>query len=143
MRSFKFPFLLLLLSACFAVGASRDTEQIKFPSDNPAFSFALPAGWTHKTDDSGNLSCDPGDESGYTFTLLPWKEVTTERKLKAQLPEILETFAEGAKVKNLERGEVESTKNKNGVPFSGIRGSGKSSEIDFKFQVQGFEAQKG
>lgn len=142
MRSFRFAFLLLLLSTCFAVGASRDSEQIKFPTENPAFNFVLPSGWTHNTDDTGNLSCDPADESGYTFTLLPW-DVTTERKLKAQLPEILETFADGAKVKDLERGEVESTKNKNGVRFTGIRGTGTSSGIDFNFQVQGLEAQKG
>lgn len=144
MRSLRYvPVLVLLTFTCFSAALTPKQAQLKFPSENPTFSLALPSGWTAKPDKSGNLDCDPGDDSGYSFSIILLEQVTSQDQLKALLPEIAKKMAEGAKIKNLELGDVDSTKNENGVPFIGIRGDGKSEGTEFVLVMQGFEPQKG
>ena len=52
-------------------------------------------------------------------------------------------MASGAKIKNFELGEMESSTNGNGIRCTGMRGDGKSEGTDFVVHVHAFEPQKG
>ena len=117
--------------------------RIKFPNNDPKFTLELPAKWTYADDKDGNLDCDPGDDSGYVFSILILDQIHSMKELKAALPALAKSMGEGAKIKNLELGDVETDKNGNDISFSGIRGDGKTEGIEFVVMVHGFEAQKG
>ena len=138
-------FLALLTFTCLSFSVSRTSadEKIKFPTDEPTFTMELPAKWTSKPDKDGNLDADPGDDSGYMLSILLLPHITSQKELRAALPDLAKSMADGAKLKSFEVGDVDTDKNGNGVTFTGIRGDGKVDGTDFVVFVHGFEPQKG
>ena len=146
MHSLKHRLLLALVTfTClsFAVARTSVDGKVKFPADNPTFTVEFPANWTYQPDADGNLDCDPGDDSGYILSILLLPHITSQKELKAALPGLAKSMADGAKLKNFELGDVDTDKNGNGITFTGIRGDGKSDGTDFVVFVHGFEPKKG
>ena len=144
LTSRSFVALLLLFTCLSFAGARTSVDgKVKFPADEPTFTVEFPAGWTYEADKDGNLDCNPGGDSEYTMSILILKDVKTEKDLKALVPKLADSMASGAKIKNFEVGDVESSTNGNGIRFTGIRGDGKAEGTDFVVLVHAFEAKKG
>ena len=146
MHSLKHRLLLVLLTCTcvsFALARSSVVGKVKFPADEPTFTVEFPKGWTYSADKDGNLDCDPGDESGYVLSILLLPHISSQKELRAALPELAKSMADGAKLKGFEVGDVDTDKNGHGVTFTGIRGDGTSDGTDFVVFVHGFEPQKG
>ncbi len=142
----KFGLTLALLTCtCLSLATARTDEEgkVKFPVNDPVFTLELPAGWTHKTDKDGNLDCEPSEKADYAFSVLILKDITNLKDLKASLPVVAKSMADGMKLKNFELGDVETDKNGNDIPFYGIRGDGKSDGNEFVVFVHAFEPKKG
>jgi hypothetical protein len=137
--------LALLMFTClsFAVARTSVDGKVKFPADDATFTIEFPSGWTYQPDKDGNLDCAPGGDSEYTMSILILKDVKTDKELKALVPKLAESMASGAKIKNFEVGDVESSTNGNGIRFTGIRGDGKVEGTDFVVLVHAFETKKG
>lgn len=137
--------LALLVSLFLSPAGARTSEdgKVKFPADNPAFTIEFPADWTYQADKDGNLDCKPGDDSEYAFSILILKDIHDAKSLKAVLPQVAKSMAEGAKIKNFEVGDVDTDTNGNDITFTGIRGDGKVEGVDFVVVVHAFEPQKG
>ena len=146
MHILRSRFLLALLTfTCLSFATARTSVdgKVKFPADEPTFTIEFPAGWTYQPDKDGNLDCDPGDDSGYAFSIVILENVTNEKQLRASLPKLANAMADSVKLKNFELGDVEKDKNGNDVSFYGLRGDGKTEGIDFMVMVHAFEAKKG
>ncbi len=145
MHSIKSRLLIAFLTAaCFSFAVAKTSEgKVKFPADEPTFTVEFPAGWTCKADKDGNLDCDPGDDSGYVLSILLLNEIGSTKELKAMLPKLATSMAEGAKIKNFQLGDVETSTNGNELPFTGVTGDGKVEGIDFVVMVHAFEPKKG
>ena len=137
--------LALLMFTClsFAVARTSADGKVKFPADDPTFTIEFPAKWTYSADKDGNLDCDPGDGSGYAFSIVIMDGVKNEKELRAALPKLAKAMADSAKLKNFETGDVEKDKNGSDIPFWGLRGDGKTEGIDFMVMVHAFEPKKG
>ncbi len=135
--------LLTFFSCSIAVARTSEDGKVKFPAESPTFTVEFPAGWTYEADKDGNLDCKPEGDSDYAFSILILKHVTNVKELKASLPDLAKSMADGMKLKNFELGDVDTDKNGNGVTFTGIRGDGKADGIEFVVFVHGFEPQKG
>ncbi len=146
MQSLKHRLLVAFLTfTCLSLAVARTSVdgKVKFPADEPTFTLELPAGWTYEADKDGNLDCAPGDDSGYMLTVLLLPQISSQKELKAALPKLAKTMADGAKLKNFATSDVESDKNGNGISFSGIAGQGEMEGTDFVVFVHGFETKKG
>lgn len=139
----SFLTLLTVIGLSFGAVAAADARPIKFPKEEPTFTLTLPEEWTSKTDKDGNLDCDPGDDSGYYFGIILMEDVTDKATVKELLPTVAKKMAAGAKIKNLELGDIEVTKNEQKVSFIGISGEGKAAGVDYVVVLHAFEAKKG
>jgi hypothetical protein len=135
--------LLTLTCLFFAMATTSVAGRIKFPNNDPTFTLELPAKWTFEDDKNGFLNCYPGDDSGYAFSILILEHIHSQKELKAALPELAKSMADGAKIKDFQLGKVDSDKNGNGVSFTGVTGDGKVEGVDFVVMVHAFEPQKG
>ena len=135
--------LLTLTCLSIAMAGTTLAAKVKFPSADPAFTVEFPPGWTHKTDKDGNLNCEPGDDSGFAFSILVLPGIHTEKELKAVLPNLAKSMASGATLKDFSLGDIDNTENGNGIRFIGMTGEGKVSGVDFVVLVNGFEPEKG
>jgi hypothetical protein len=123
--------------------ATSFAKRMQFPYNDPTFSLEMPGKGTFSDDEDGTVQCDPNDDSGYVVSILNLKDVHTQSELKAALPKLVKAMAQGAKIKNLEVGDVTTGKNGNGISFTGQRGDGKTDGMDFVVMVHAFEAKKG
>jgi hypothetical protein len=139
------PFVALLTLTCLSIAVARTSVdgKVKFPAGNPTFTIEFPSGWTYKADKDGNLDCDPGDDSGYALSILLLDGIQNTKDLKAALPKLAKSMAEGAKIKDFQLGDVDTSTNGNDVSFTGITGDGKVEGIDFVVMVHAFEPKKG
>ena len=135
----------LLLFTCLSLAGARTSRdgKVKFPADEPTFTVEFPVGWTYQPDKDGNLDCDPGDDSGYAFSIVILDNVSSEKELRATLPKLANAMAQSAKLKEFEVGDIEKDQNGNGISFLGLRGDGKADGIDFMVMVHAFEPKKG
>jgi hypothetical protein len=139
----SFLTLLTVTGLFFGAFSTADARPIKFPKEEPTFSLTLPEKWTSKTDKDGNLDCDPEDDSGYYFGVLLLEGITDKGALKELLPAVAKKMAAGAKIKNLELGDIETSKNDHKVSFTGRSAEGKSDGVKFVIVLHAFEPQKG
>ena len=135
--------LLTLTCFLFAMASTSFAGRIKFPNNDPTFTLQLPPKWTFADDKDGNLDCDPGDDSGYAFSIVILANVKSQKELKAGVSELAKEMSKAAKIEDFELGKVETGKNGEGIPFTGVRGDGKVAGTDFVVMVHGFEAKKG
>jgi hypothetical protein len=71
-----------IIAACLfvSVTVSLEAKRIKFPEENPDFSFKLPDGWTMEADKDGDLVCKSGDSPGITLNVNRMNQTFAEVK---------------------------------------------------------------
>jgi hypothetical protein len=136
-------FVALLACLSFAMAKTSVAGKVKFPSDEPAFTVEFPSGWTCGSDKDGTLNCDPRDDSGWAFSIVPLTEVHSKKELKAELPQLARSMASGASLKDFKMGDLDTTENGSRIRFIGAKGKGNADGAPFVVLVNGFEAQKG
>jgi hypothetical protein len=136
---------LLLLAASFLIAASPNlrAKTIKYPEKDPAFSITLPDGWTAKPDKDGNLDCQAGDDSKFSFSIIASPNITSDEELKSYLPKLAATMAEGAKLKGLKVGDVKEMTTANKVKLMGLNATGQTEGVEMVISLAGFAPAKG
>jgi hypothetical protein len=115
-------------------------KTIKFPAENPDFSFDLPEGWAMEADKSGDLVCKSGDG---VLTLNLSKMNQSFAKVKERLPALGKTFTEVFKMTKVEAKDLGDDKNKKGVKESIYLVKGKWSDMDFVAVLRAFDPKDG
>lgn len=135
---------LLLLAATFLIAASPSllAKTIKFPEKDPAFSITLPDGWTAKADKDGNLDCQAGDGSKFSFSIIASSNITSDEELKSYLPKLAATMSEGAKLEGLKIGEVKEMTTAKKVKLMGLNAHGQTEGVEMVISLAGFAPAK-
>lgn len=135
--------LLILASLFIATSLSLNAKTFKYPEKDPAFSITLPDGWTAVPDKDGNLDCQSGDGSKFSFSIIDSKNITSDADLKTYLPKLAETMGEGAKLKDLKVGEVKEMTTANKVKLMGLNAHGQTEGVEMVISLAGFAPSKG
>ena len=135
-------FLLLAATLLLATALTLNAKTIKYPEKDPSFSITLPDDWTAKPDKDGNLDCQAGDGSKFSFSIVPSKEVNTEADLKAFLPKLAQGMADGAKMEKTKVGEVGEMTNAKKVKLFGLNANGATSGVDMVISLAAFAPKK-
>ena len=135
--------LLILASLLIASSLGLSAKTFKYPEKDPAFSITLPDGWTAAPDKDGNLDCQSGDGSKFSFSIIDSKNITSDGELKAYLPKLAETMGEGAKLKDLKVGDVKEMTNANKVKLMGLNAHGETEGVKMVISLAGFAPAKG
>lgn len=135
--------LLTLASLLIATSLSLSAKTFKYPEKDPAFSITLPDGWTAVPDKDGNLDCQSGDGSKFSFSIIDSKNITSDAELKTYLPKLAETMGEGAKLKGLKVGDVKEMTTANKVKLMGLNAHGQTEGVDMVISLAGFAPAKG
>src|SRR5437660_6311775 len=122
--------LLLAATLLLATALNLNAKTIKYPEKDPAFSITLPDDWTAKPDKDGNLDCQAGDGSKFSFSLVPTKDLNKEDDLKAYLPKLAQGMADGAKIADVKIGEMREMMTANKVKLFGLDAKGATSGVD-------------
>jgi hypothetical protein len=138
----KTPFIFAA-SLLVASSLSLQAKTIKYPEKNSAFSITLPDGWTATPDKDGNLDCQAGDGSKFSFSIIASTNITTDAELKTYLPKLAETMGEGAKLEDLKIGDVKEMTTANKVKLIGLNANGQTEGIDMVISLAGFAPTKG
>jgi hypothetical protein len=134
--------LLILASFLIATSLSLSAKTIKYPEKDPSFSITLPDGWTTKADKDGNLDCTAGDGSNFSFSIISSENITSDEELKAFLPKLAQTMADGAKLKDLKVGEMKEMTNANKVKLMGLNAHGQTEGVAMVISLAGFAPSK-
>lgn len=135
-------FLLLAATLFFATALNLNAKTIKYPEKDPVFSITLPDDWTTKPDKDGNLDCQAGDGSKFSFSIVPSKDVNTEADLKAFLPKLAQGMADGAKMEKTKVGDVGEMTNAKKVKLFGLNANGATSGVDMVITLAAFAPKK-
>jgi|ERR1043166_1945916 hypothetical protein len=108
-------FLSKSFLTCLTVGflfltLSLQAKTVKFPADDPAFSFNLPDGWTTEPGPEGRLYCTAGDGSEFKIGFVASPGVKSEDDAKELLPKILKSMSDAMKCENYKASEAKSGK---------------------------------
>lgn len=105
-------FLTCLAAGCFflAPALSLQAKTVKFPADDPAFSFSLPDGWTTETGPDGRLYCAAGDGSDFKIGFVASPGVKSADDAKELLPKILKGMSDAMKGENYKASEAQTGK---------------------------------
>jgi hypothetical protein len=134
--------LILAASLLLAASLGLQAKTIKYPEKDSAFSITLPDGWTATPDKDGNLDCQSGDGSKFSFSIIASTNITTDEELKTYLPKLAQTMAEGAKLKDLKVGDLKEMTTPNKVKLMGLNANGQTDGVDMVISLAGF-ATKG
>jgi len=103
--------------ACLAAGSlvlapaiSLQAKTVKFPADDPAFSFTLPDGWTTESGPEGRIYCTAGDGSEFKVGFVSSPGVKSVDDAKDLLPKILRGMSDAMKCEGYKAGEAKSGK---------------------------------
>ncbi|MEY2494840.1 MAG: hypothetical protein QOJ45_1332 [Verrucomicrobiota bacterium] len=131
------------IAACLFVSAilPLQAKTIKFPADNPDFSFKLPEGWTMEADKDGDLVCKSGDAPALTLNVNKMNQ--NFAKVKEQLPDLGKIFTKAAKMTNVEAKDLGDDTNKNNVKGSIYIVKGKSSGQGITAELLAIEPKDG
>lgn len=132
-----------LIAACLFVSLTNSLEakRIKFPEDEPAFSFKLPEGWTMEADKDGDLVCKSGDSPGITLNVNKMNQ--TFEQVKESLPDLGKTFSKAAKMTGVESKDLGDDTNKQGVKGTIFVVKGKSSGQGVTAELLAIEPKTG
>jgi len=132
-------YLTIAVALFLSAISSLQAKTVKFPADEPDFSFKLPDGWTMDADKDGDLVCKSSD--GLTLNVNKMNQ--TFAKVKEQLPELGKTFAKAAEMKQVETKDLGDDTNKNGVKGSIYVIKGKSSDQGVMAELLAIEPKAG
>jgi hypothetical protein len=118
-------FLTCLAAGClFLVPAlSLQAKTVKFPADDPAFSFTLPDGWTTESGPEGRIYCTAGDGSEFKIGFVSSPGVKSVDDAKQLLPKILKGMSDAMKCEGYKASEAKSGKIGD-LSFIAMEGSG-------------------
>ena len=136
---------LFLTSLVVNIALPAFADTVKVPADAPVYSLNLPDGWKHESDKDGDLICTPADTTSgpYVVRVIAMPAVHSKDDMKSRLPALAKSMGETTKQTEFEVGDLEDTKNDNGVEFTGLRADGKTPEGENKVTVlHAFEPQK-
>jgi len=136
-------FLLLAATLLLATVLNLNAKTIKYPEKDPSFSITLPDDWTAKPDKDGNLDCQAGDGSKFSFSIVPSKEVNTEADLKAFLPKLAQGLVDGAKIENVKIGDIREMTTTKKVKLFSLDAKGATSGVDYVITLAAFAPKKG
>jgi len=137
MRKFFPAIAVILLGLVLPVQA----KTIKFPADDPAFTFKLPDDWTMEVDKDGDLICKSGEHIGLRFNVNQLHQKFAQAK--ASLPELGQVFAKSAKLEEVETQEMGNSTNKNGVKGTIYVVKGKTSGRHLMAELLAIEPKPG
>ena len=105
-------FLTCLTAGCLflAPALSLQAKTVKFPADDPAFSFTLPDGWTTESGPDGRLYCTAGDGSEFKIGFVASPGLKTDADAKELLPKILKGMSDAMKCEGYKASEAKSGK---------------------------------
>src|ERR1044072_6242207 len=95
-------FLLLALSP------SLQAKKVEFPTDDPAFTFNLPDGWTTEDGPDGRIYCTASD--GFKIAFVASPGVKNDAYAKDMLPKVLTAMSDAMKCQNYKADETRSGK---------------------------------
>jgi hypothetical protein len=134
---------------CLAAGSlflapafSLQAKTVKFPADDPAFSFTLPDGWTTETGKDGRLYCTAGDGSEFKIGFVASPGVKSDDDAKALLPKILTGMSEAMKCENYKASEAKSGK-MGDLSFIAMEGHGTVSGTEMVLNAMIFSLSPG
>jgi hypothetical protein len=118
-------FLTCLTAGCLflAPAISLQAKTVKFPADDPAFSFTLPDGWTTETGKDGRLYCTAGDGSEFKVGFVASPGVKSDGDAKELLPKILQGMSDAMKCENYKASEAQTGK-MGAISFIAMEGHG-------------------
>lgn len=99
----KVKLALAALLAAAAAG-SLQAKTIEFPEKEPAFTFAIPDGWTTEPGKDGRIYCTA--EDGFKIGVVSSPGVKSADDAKALLPKIIKGMADAMKCEDYKPGEV-------------------------------------
>jgi hypothetical protein len=134
--------LVLCAALLCATALNLNAKTIKYPEKDPAFSITLPDDWTATPDKDGNLDCQSGDGSKFSFSIVPTKDLNTEADLKAYLPKLAKGMADGAKIENAKIGEMGEMTTAKKVKLFGLNANGPTSGIEMVITLAAFAPKK-
>ncbi|HWM24963.1 MAG TPA: hypothetical protein VNP98_09060 [Chthoniobacterales bacterium] len=138
------PLPILAASLLIATSLGVDAKTIKFPEKEPAFSITIPDDWTAKPDKDGNLDCEAGDGSKFSFSIISTEEMnmSTEEELKTYLSTLAKTMGDGAEIKDLKTGEMKEMTTGKGVKLFGLNAKGPTSGVEMVISLAAFAPKK-
>jgi len=118
-------FLTCLVAGSLLLGPaiSLQAKTVKFPADDPAFSFKLPDNWVTETGKDGRLYCTAGDGSEFKVGFVASPGVKSDDDAKALLPKILQGMSDAMKCENYKASEAQTGK-MGAVSFVAMEGHG-------------------
>jgi hypothetical protein len=137
-------WLALLTVAChsFAVAKQPVDGPVKFPTNHSAFTLRFPQGWICDPEREENMDCEPGENSGYVFSIMSLASINSAKEVTAALPKLATAMADSAKLNKFQLGDIE-TRDAAGIKFIGIRGVGRGAGdtegFEFMVMVHAFE----
>lgn len=135
------PILAASLLVATSLGVSAKT--IKVPEKDPSFSLTLPDDWTATPDKDGNLDCEAGDGSKFSFSIISAEEMKKDEEgLKTYLPTLAKTMGDGAEIKDLQVGEIKEMTTPKGVKLFGLNAKGPSSGVNMVISLAAFAPKK-
>jgi len=132
----RLPILVATLLIAASPGLSA--KAIKYPDQDPAFSITIPDDWTAQPGKDGNLECEAGDGSKFSFSIVPAAEIKKEEELKSYLSTLAKTMGDGAEINDLKVGEIKQMTTPNGVKLSGLNANGPSSGVEVVISLAAF-----
>jgi hypothetical protein len=145
MDSWKTRFSLPLVTlACVSLAVAKQPVHgpVKYPTNHPAFTLQFPEGWICDPERAGDLDCEPGENSGYVFSIMSLPTIESAKDVETALPKLATAMADSAKLDKFQLGDIE-TKNANAVRLIGIRGVGRgvgdTEGFEFTVMVHAFE----
>jgi hypothetical protein len=103
-------FLFCIATGFLFLAFPLQAKTVKFPADDPAFSFNLPDGWTTETGPDGHLYCTAGDGSDFKIGFVASPGVKSADDARELLPKILKSMSDAMKCENYKASEVKSGK---------------------------------
>jgi hypothetical protein len=103
-------FLFCIATGSLFLALPLQAKTVKFPADDPAFSFNLPDGWTTETGPDGRLYCTAGDGSDFKIGFVASPGVKSADDAKELLPKILKGMSDAMKCEGYKASEVKSGK---------------------------------
>lgn len=105
-------FLTCLTAGCLFVAStlSLQAKTVKFPADDPAFSFNLPDGWTTESGKDGRLYCTAGDGSEFKIGFVASPGLKSDDDAKALLPKILTGMSDAMKCEHYKASDAQTGK---------------------------------